>query len=69
MQSVRNADSEDPSASEQQGDNESASEPDSDGAAQAAACQKVGIDPNGNVQYDDQTGTCSLDTGGESNNG
>ena len=40
---------------------------DSDGAGQAAACQKAGIDPNAdNVQYDDQTGTCTLDTGGNS---
>jgi hypothetical protein len=32
--------------------------------AQTAACQKAGIDPNAsNVQYDDQTGVCSLDTG------
>jgi hypothetical protein len=37
---------------------------DNDEAAQAAACQKAGIDPNGpNVQYDDQTGTCSTDGG------
>jgi len=42
----------------------------SDDAAQAAACQKAGIDPNAdNVQYDDQTGTCSLDTGGSDNGG
>jgi len=44
------------------------SEGDSDDAAQAAACTKAGIDPNAsNVQYDDQTGTCSLDSG--ANNG
>lgn len=56
---------EDPSASEQQGENGSAAESDNDAAAQATACQKAGIDPNGaNVQYDDQSGTCSLDTGG-----
>jgi len=60
--------SEDPSANEQAGENESSSEAENDSAAQAAACQKAGIDPNGdNVQYDDQTGACSLDTGG--NNG
>ena len=60
--------SEDPSASEQQGENESSSASDNDAAAQAAACQKAGIDPNAdNVQYDDQTGTCSLDVG--ANNG
>ena len=41
-----------------------------DEAAQAAACNKAGIDPNGpNVQYDDATGKCSLDTGGNTGNG
>ncbi|HZQ03319.1 MAG TPA: hypothetical protein VFA88_04785 [Gaiellaceae bacterium] len=61
---------EDPSASEQQDEHGSTAEFDSDAAAQAAACQKSGIDPNAdNVQYDDQTGTCSLDTGGGSNTG
>ncbi len=41
------------------------SEGDNDAAVQAAACQKAGItDPNANVQYDDQTGACTLDTGG-----
>lgn len=61
--------SEDPSPGEQRGENESSSsDSDNDAAAQAAACQKAGIDPNGDhVQYDDQTGSCSLDTGG--NNG
>lgn len=60
---------EDPSSSERQGESGSAAEPDSDATAQAAACQKAGIDPNANnVQYDDQTGTCSLDTGGGGNN-
>jgi len=40
-------------------------EADNDAAQQAAACQKAGVDPNGsNVQYDDQTGTC---TGGGAN--
>lgn len=44
------------------------SEGDSNDAAQAAACTAAGIDPNAsNVQYDDQTGTCSLDSG--ANNG
>jgi hypothetical protein len=34
-------------------------ESDADAAAQAAACAKAGIDPNGpNVNYDDATGTC-----------
>ncbi len=60
--------SEDPSPGKQRGENEASSDSDNDTAAQAAACQKAGIDPTGdNVQYDDQTGSCSLDTGG--NNG
>jgi hypothetical protein len=60
---------EDPSNSEQQREGGSAAESDSDAGAQAAACQKAGIDPNAsNVQYDDQTGTCSLDTGSGANN-
>jgi hypothetical protein len=41
---------------------------DTDGAAQAAACTKAGIDPNAdNVQYDDQSGTCSRDGGSNAN--
>jgi hypothetical protein len=42
-----------------------------DAAAQHAACLKVGIDDTvtPNVQYDDQTGACSLDTGGADNGG
>lgn len=45
----------------------SESEGAADAAAQAAACTKAGIDPNAqNIQYDDQTGTCSLDAGGDS---
>ena len=40
----------------------SATESDTDGAAQASACQAAGIDPNAsNVNYDDQSGKCSLD--------
>ena len=35
---------------------------DGDAAAQATACNQAGIDPNGNVQYDDKTG-CTLDSG------
>ena len=59
---------EDPGASEQQGESGSVGESDNDAAAQAAACQKAGIDPNAdNVQYDDQAGTCTLDTGGGAN--
>jgi hypothetical protein len=41
-----------------------AAESAADTAAQDAACKAAGIDPNGNVQFDDQTNTCSLDTGG-----
>jgi len=38
---------------------------DTDGARQAAACQKAGVDPNGaNVNYDDQTGACTANGGG-----
>jgi hypothetical protein len=38
-----------------------------DDAAQAAACQKAGIDPNAdNVNFDDATGTCTTDAGGQS---
>jgi len=41
-------------------------ESDTDGAAQAAACKAAGIDPEAsNVEYDDATGKCSLDTGAE----
>ncbi len=56
---------EDPGASGREGESGSAAESDNDADAQAAACQKAGIDPNAtNVQYDDQTGVCSLDNGG-----
>jgi hypothetical protein len=46
-----------------------ASKPESEGAAdaaaQAAACKAAGIDANApNIQYDDQSGVCSLDAGG-----
>ena len=37
---------------------------DGDAAAQAEACNAAGIDPNGNVQYDDKTGICEEDSGG-----
>ena len=61
--SVR-ASKEDRGVSEQQGENGSDAESDGDSAAQVASCQKAGVDPNAdNVQYDDQSGTCSLDTG------
>jgi hypothetical protein len=36
---------------------------DTDGAAQAAACAKAGVTGD-NVNYDDATGTCTADTGG-----
>jgi hypothetical protein len=36
---------------------------DADGAAQAAACAKAGVTGD-NVNYDDATGTCTADTGG-----
>jgi hypothetical protein len=39
---------------------------DNDAAQQAAACQKAGVDPNGsNVQYDDQSGTCTANGGAD----
>lgn len=47
-------------------ESEPAGEPESaaDTAAQAAACQNAGLDPNaGNIQFDDQSGTCSIDNG------
>ena len=37
---------------------------DGDAAAQATACNEAGINPNGNVQYDDKTGICKVDSGG-----
>lgn len=42
-----------------------------DAAAQHAACLTVGIDDNvtPNVQYDDETGACSLDAGGTDTDG
>jgi hypothetical protein len=53
-----------------EGDNPSeaqSTESDGDSAVQAAACQKAGIDPRAdNVEYDDQTGVCGLDTAGGS---
>lgn len=49
------------SASESGGESESAA----DAAAQHDACSAAGIDDTAtpNVQYDDQTGACSIDTG------
>lgn len=58
------------SETESSGYTESAGNPesaDADGAQQAAACQKAGVTGD-NVQYDDQTGSCSLDTGSNSQN-
>ena len=42
-----------------------------DAAAQHAACLTAGIDDTvtPDVQYDDQTGACSLDTGGDNESG
>lgn len=42
-----------------QGENQDGTQ-EGDNAAQAAACQGLGTD---NVQYDDQTGTCTAETG------
>ena len=55
-----------PSEAESAAETETVGETESaaDTAAQDAACKAAGIDPNGNVQFDDQTNTCSLDTGG-----
>ena len=44
---------------------EVSSEAENDGAAQAAACKEAGVDPNAeNVEYEDETGTCALGSGG-----
>ena len=50
---------------ENQGESGGESEGAADAAAQHADCLKAGIDDTAtsNVQYDDQTGACSLDTG------
>jgi hypothetical protein len=53
-----------PSESESATETGGAAESAADTAAQDTACKAAGIDPNGNVQFDDQTNTCSLDTGG-----
>lgn len=54
-------------ASESQAESESAA----DAATQHADCLKAGIDDTvqQNVQYDDQTGACSIDAGGSDNGG
>jgi hypothetical protein len=59
----------DQTAPDATGETEQSSEPaepvgsDGDSAKQAAACKAAGIDPAAaNVEYDDQTGKCSLDT-------
>jgi hypothetical protein len=57
--------SENASESSSESSGESSSEADTDGAAQAAACQKAGVSGD-NVNYDDQTGTCTADAGGDS---
>jgi hypothetical protein len=62
-QSGEEATAESEASSEPSGEKQS-SEPDGDAAAQAAACNAVGIDPNAdNVQFDDQSGSCTLDGG------
>lgn len=41
-----------------------------DQAEQDADCEEAGVDPAAsNIQYDDATGVCSLDGGGQDNNG
>jgi hypothetical protein len=56
--SARAAEAPDPSA-------ESTTSPDTDAAQQTAACQQAGIDPNAdNVNYDGQSGVCSADASG-----
>jgi len=48
----------------------SSTESAADQAAQDAACKDAGVDPAAsNIQYDDATGACSLDGGGQDNNG
>lgn len=40
-------------------------ESENDARAQAAACEKAGVNPNAsNINYDDETGVCTLDSGG-----
>jgi hypothetical protein len=46
-----------------------AAESDADTAAQTAACKAAGIDPAANnVEYDDATGKCTLDTSADNGN-
>jgi len=46
------------------GSSSSSSSSDSDQAAQDAACAKAGISPSAdNIDYDDATGVCKLDSG------
>ena len=38
----------------------------SDAAAQAAACEAAGVDPSAeNIEFDDETGECELESGDE----
>jgi hypothetical protein len=53
-----------PSEGESTTETGGAAESAADTTAQDLACKAAGIDPNGNVQFDDQTNTCSLDNGG-----
>jgi len=53
---------------EKKGEKGDKPESEDDAAAQAAACANAGIDPAaGNIDYDDETGTCKLDSGGDDN--
>lgn len=48
----------------------SSTESAADQAAQDTACEAAGVDPAAsNIQYDDATGVCSLDGGGQDTNG
>lgn len=48
----------------------SSTESAADQAAQDAVCKAAGVDPSAsNIQYDDATGVCSLDGGGQDNAG
>ena len=50
--------------------NSTSSENAANQATQDAACKAAGVDPAAsNIQYDDATGVCSLDAGGQDNNG
>ena len=53
-------------ATEQVTEEESGREGENDAAAQAAACETAGVDPSAeNVEFDDETGECELESGDE----